>query len=106
MKRSLPLLLLLVTILPTLADGADVQGPTCMSRNEARKVWPRAYLYWSGGSRGQRCWSNRRGGRGIIFVPTKVQAAVPPEPLDIPPDAVADMMPWLKVPLIEWRWPR
>jgi len=106
MQRLLPLLFLLLAILPTLADGADVQRPTCMNRSEARKAWPRAYLYWSGGPRGQRCWSNRRHNRRIVFVPVKAMAAEPPEPLEILPEAVRLFMPPLQISPIEWRWPR
>ena len=31
----------------------------CLSRSEARALWPREHLYWYAGS-GQRCWSNSR----------------------------------------------
>jgi len=38
-----------------------------MTRSEARAVYPRAYLYWSSGPKGQRCWSNKRGKqRGVL----------------------------------------
>jgi hypothetical protein len=33
-------------------------------------------------------------------------AVVVPDPLEILPDAVADIMPPLTVSPIEWRWPR
>lgn len=61
---------------------------SCMSHSEARQAYPRAYLYWSGGGRGQRCWSNRRGRHRVIparalvvqaSVP-KAQEALPAEP--------------------------
>jgi len=33
----------------------------CLSKPEARRAYPGAYLYWHG-DRGRRCWSDRRGG--------------------------------------------
>jgi len=80
-----------------------------MTRSEARQVYKHRYLYWSGGPNGQRCWSDRRRDRRIVFVPVKAMAhepPAPPAPLEISTDAVADMMPPLKVSPIEWRWPR
>jgi hypothetical protein len=40
--------------------GADI----CLSKKEARHLWPKVHLYWYGRS---HCWSNRRGPpRGLI----------------------------------------
>ena len=44
----------------------------CLSKSEARKLWPTRHLYWYSSD---RCWSNRRGPpRGIKVDP------VPPDP--------------------------
>jgi hypothetical protein len=38
----------------TPGPGAEV----CLSRHEARKLWPRSHIYWYSSD---HCWSNRRG---------------------------------------------
>jgi hypothetical protein len=57
------ILFVLAVILATPAVPADV----CLSKKEARHLWPRSHLYWY--SR-DHCWSNRRGPpRGIRMDP-------------------------------------
>jgi hypothetical protein len=33
-------------------------GPICLTKKEARELWPRQHIYWYSK---HRCWSNRRG---------------------------------------------
>jgi len=40
--------------------GAEARS-ACLSKPEARRAYPGAWLYWHGGDRGRRCWDNRRG---------------------------------------------
>jgi hypothetical protein len=35
-------------------------SPSCMTKNEARRHWPRAHIYWHGPG---HCWDNRKGRR-------------------------------------------
>ena len=71
---------ILVVLLLTLANEAH-GAKSCLTRSEARAAYPRAYLYWSGGPRGQRCWSDRRGRRRVVSSRAlTVLAAVPPTP--------------------------
>jgi hypothetical protein len=53
----------------------------CLSKSEARKLWPRKHIYWYG-DHGDHCWSNRRGPpRGIkvdpIPEPKRAQEVMP-----------------------------
>ena len=41
------------------AESATVSNTRCLTRKEARSVYPRAYLYWRSDG-GRRCWSDRR----------------------------------------------
>lgn len=34
-------------------------SPVCLTKREARVLWPRQHIYWYSGN---HCWSNRRGG--------------------------------------------
>lgn len=54
--------LLLVWFLPVTQIDAAQAAAQCLSRSEARKQFPRAYLYWRK-QQGKRCWSDRRGNR-------------------------------------------
>lgn len=54
----------------------------CLTKKEARQLWPRQHLYWYSKD---HCWSNRRGPpRGLKFDPVfskahaEVKAAAPP----------------------------
>jgi len=96
--KSLTLFLALLLI-SVEAHSADVNAKACLTRNEARALYPRAYLYWSGGSRGQRCWSNRRGRRHVV--PGRawiVQASVPPKEQEI--EHIEPALMWQP----QWSW--
>ena len=57
------ILFVLAVILATPALPADV----CLSKKEARQLWPRSHLYWYSKD---HCWSNRRGPpRGLRMDP-------------------------------------
>jgi hypothetical protein len=57
------ILFLLSVMLATPAVPTDV----CLSKKEARHLWPRSHLYWYGRD---HCWSNRHGPpRGIKVDP-------------------------------------
>lgn len=88
---------LLLAFLPILGSVTAEGATACLSRSEARQVWPRAYLYWSGGPKGQRCWSNKRGKR-VWIVPAKVMAAVPPMPSE--PVHIEPVLQWQP----QWSW--
>ena len=42
------------------ATASEAQN-ACLSKSEARRAVPGAYLYWRGGPKGQRCWYVRGG---------------------------------------------
>ena len=75
----------LMVILMTPAKPAGV----CLSKHEARELWPRRHIYWYS----NHCWSNRRGPpRGIKLEPvhqdpvkqSMAQAPEPPPPIALP----------------------
>jgi len=37
---------------PSAALSADIKGQVCLTKEEARQLWPKAYLKW----RGNHCW--------------------------------------------------
>lgn len=39
--------------------GKAKGSPACLTKSEARQLWPKRHLYWYSGN---HCWSNRRGG--------------------------------------------
>jgi hypothetical protein len=51
-----------------LLIGSTAHGGVCLSKSEARHLWPKKHLYWYSS---EHCWSNRRGGppRGIKIDP-------------------------------------
>ncbi len=55
-----------VALVLVIATAVASAAPVCLSKSEARKLWPRAHLYWYSVD---HCWSNRRGGppRGIRY---------------------------------------
>ena len=73
------ILMFLVVLDMTPAIPADV----CLSKSEARKLWPTRHLYWYSS---QHCWSNRRGPPHGIKIepvhqdPVKQSMAQAPEP--------------------------
>jgi len=98
--------LLLLALLPLLAS-TDAQGATCLTRNEARKVYRDTHLYWSVGQNG-RCWGNslaaaRAMAKGNAPKPRPLLPVVR-APLAVPD--VSDLMPRLQISPIEWRWPK
>jgi hypothetical protein len=87
------------------ADGADAD-PRCLTKREARVLWPNKHLYWTlDGSR--RCWGDRRGGRARLLVTPKPQQAhpMPPRPVlqeaEPLPNIPAEMVPAVPPPFDE-----
>jgi hypothetical protein len=63
MIRETVAALLLATMVAAVAVaiigiGAARGGPICLTKKEARELWPRRHIYWYSK---HRCWSNRRG---------------------------------------------
>ena len=88
--------LLIAGALLALSHHAAVTAEQCLSKAEARKLWPRAHLYWSSPTSGRRCWSIKRGRSASFPV-----ALVPPPPRPAPPSI--DVPPSLAPPV--WRDP-
>ena len=62
-------MLLLILCIPTAAAARDV----CLTKKEARELWPKRHIYWYSKD---RCWSNRRGPpRGLKFDPVQNNTA-------------------------------
>ena len=83
----------------------------CQTRQEARQTWPKAYLYWSGGPNGQRCWSDRRGRRQAhrkeLAVPVEQPAAAPGLiviPHGLVPPLWAEVQPRSILDTPQWAW--
>jgi hypothetical protein len=80
MKRILIwLLLVFIALLILYLPVASAQA--CLSKREARAIWPRAHLYWHSAN---HCWDNRRGGRryhGIMFASRAEAPKKPPPPI-------------------------
>lgn len=70
--------LLVLAILVAFTGVAARGGEVCLSKAEARKLWPKQHLYWYSAD---HCWSNRRGGppRGIKVepIPTRTKKPAP-----------------------------
>ena len=75
-----------------LLIGSTAHGGVCLSKSEARKLWPKKHLYWYSS---EHCWSDRRGPpRGIKIEPihndpifpkqSMAQAIEDPAPLPAP----------------------
>ena len=88
-------------------DEVKAASPTtqaCLSREAARKIWPRTYLYWKRGPSGARCWSDRRGGRTVQSVRPAPLPSSQEAPLVIPPEAVPSIPKPEPLPMIKWEW--
>lgn len=69
-------LFILALLLATPAGTREV----CLTKEEARKLWPRQHLYWYSAD---HCWSNRRGPPSNIKIdPIKEPTRVYLYPLD------------------------
>jgi hypothetical protein len=101
---------------PALAIAALVllAGPAwsadrCLSKSEARKLWPDRHLYWINLG-GQRCWTNRRGGRRAAVVRvtplrgTQDTPSPPPLPFILPPADIATAPPPRLAMSDRWEW--
>ena len=103
-------------------EAADA-SKACPTRQEARLAYgPKAYLYWSGGPNGQRCWGDRRlrrQGRAVapernIPAPAAVAPAVapappaPPAPVVLPygltPPYMSEAVPRSILDTPQWAW--
>ncbi len=94
--------------------SANISASTiCLSKREARHLWPKEHLYWYSGD---HCWSNRRGPpRGIKLDPVieKIRAEARPEknieaPLrsDQPMQIIKDFCCWPKLTEFDLVWYR
>jgi hypothetical protein len=67
MIRETVAALLLATMIAVVAVtiigiGAARGGTICLTKKEARELWPRIHIWWYRDKQtGDRCWSNRRG---------------------------------------------
>jgi hypothetical protein len=74
-----------------LLIASTAHGGVCLSKSEARKLWPKKHLYWYSS---EHCWSDRRGPpRGIkiepihqdpIFPKQSMAQATEPDPAPLP----------------------
>lgn len=48
-----------VAIVLLIATAATQSSAVCLTKSEARQLWPKKHLYWYSAD---HCWSNRRGG--------------------------------------------
>lgn len=97
-------------------EAADA-SKACPTRQEARQAHgPKAYLYWSGGPNGQRCWSDRRVRRQnrsvaperIVQPPAPAALAAAPAPVVLPyglvPPHMAEVVPRSILDTPQWAW--
>jgi hypothetical protein len=64
---TLTMCALVLFILALLMATPAVPAAVCLSKKEARQLWPRQHIYWYSKD---RCWSNRRGPpRNLKFDP-------------------------------------
>lgn len=86
---SLAVLIATIVVLALLLAGVIAAGAStvCLTKQQARHLWPRQHIYWYSKD---RCWSNRHGPpRGLKLDPiAKIHAQAPEEPNEI--DAHAD----------------
>lgn len=59
MKNFLIKVLLVTIAVLILYPAMTLGSPACLSKREARILWPRQHIYWYSAD---HCWSNRRGG--------------------------------------------
>jgi hypothetical protein len=89
-----------------LLIGSTAHGGVCLSKSEARKLWPKKHLYWYSS---EHCWSDRRGPpRGIkiepihndpIF-PKQSMAQAIEDPAPLPPAAPSFRERWYEFPSV------
>jgi hypothetical protein len=80
-------------------DSVTKAASQCLSKSEARTLYPRKHLYWSRGD-GQRCWSDRRGGRarfGAVKSLPPQRGTLPPSPRVL---REAEPLPTPRLPLV------
>jgi hypothetical protein len=80
-------LLSIALLLPVSTDAA----PQCLSRSEARALWPRTYLHWRTID-GRRCWA-ARGRRVPAAAPMASPDASPVPRLYVPAELVPHIEP-------------
>src|SRR5215831_1354031 len=77
---------MILLIASTAGHGREL----CLTKQEARHLWPKKHLYWYSGD---HCWSNRRGGppRGIKIDPVPNDPVFPKQKStkEVVPDARA-----------------
>jgi hypothetical protein len=85
-----------------LLIASTAHGGVCLSKHEARKLWPRQHIYWYS----DHCWSNRRGPpRGLKIEPIhndpifpKQSMAQAPIEVDPPPPSFRER--WYEFPKV------
>ena len=91
---ALGLVVLVYILMPTAAGASDV----CLSKREARHLWPRQHIYWYSSD---RCWSNRRGPPQHLEIekePEEPKKKIRTDPI-FPPKADALPAPRTEAPL-------
>ncbi len=98
---------MLIMLIPAPVGASQV----CLTKKEARHLWPKEHLYWYSAD---HCWSNRRGPpRGIKLDPVieKTRAEAKPEknmeaPLrsDQPMQIIRDFCCWPKLSEFDLLW--
>jgi hypothetical protein len=68
MRTAIAALIAIAVLGGAPARAADAL-PKCLSKREARVMWPAKHLYWINDGNGRRCWTDRRGGRARLMVP-------------------------------------
>ena len=69
---------LAIALLLLWVSSAATATSVCLTKKEARQLWPRQHLYWYSKD---HCWSNRRGPpRGLKFDPVFSKANAQAEP--------------------------
>jgi hypothetical protein len=88
MRTAIAALFAIALLGGAAADGADV-GSKCLSKREARAMWPTKHIYWFNDG-GRRCWGDRRGGRAKLL---KVNPKPQQQLRDLPPRPVPEAEP-------------
>jgi len=101
---ALALIIIVLAMLIFFLTRSAAASSSCLTKHEARDIWPRAHIYWHGPD---RCWDNHRGRHGKRYyrdknpamyarnqAPTK-QQVFDKEPLP-KSDKIIDLDDWLR----------
>src|SRR5262245_52324656 len=78
---------LAIIVVFAVIDAA--RGATCMTKAEARKIWPRSHIYWH---TSDHCWDNRKGGGRRYEARAEVKPEAKKEKKIDPPPAKRPMI--------------